>query len=170
MMMKKVLILLMVLGLASVTYAAPTVNLSWSVDTVELDINETAVVTLNADNNANYNNKWVGNTAGTIAEIVDLEVLDAAGEDGTGVSQAPTYDGWWMVKADDQTGTVLDSIETGAQYRVTIKGLAAGTYGLNSDYYGENGGTNDVLEITVIPEPITIALLGLGGLLLRRRK
>jgi hypothetical protein len=169
MMMKKVLILLMVLGLASVSYAVPTVNLSWSVDTVELDINETAVVTLNADNNANYNNKWVGNTAGTIAEIVDLEVLDAAGEDGTGVSQAPTYAGWWTVKAADSSGTPLDTIQTGPQYRLTIKGLAVGSYTLNSDYYGENGGTNDVLTI-VVPEPITIALLGLGGLLLRRRK
>lgn len=167
--MKKVLILLMVLGLASVSYAVPTVNLSWSVDQVNVDVDETVVVTLDADDNSPYNDKWVGNSTSTIAQILALEVLDAAGEDGSGVSQAPTYAGWWTVKAADSSGTPLDTIQTGPQYRLTIKGLAVGSYTLNSDYYGENGGTNDVLTI-VVPEPITIALLGLGGLLLRRRK
>ena len=166
--MKKVLILLMVLGISSVTYAVPTVNLSWSVDSVTVAVDATVVVTLDADAAYPYNDKWIGNTAGTIAEITTLPVdLAAAGEDG--VVTTTTFAGWWKVRAEDQTGTPDDTIQTGPQFSVTIKGLAVGSYTMGSDFYGENSGTNDTLEIYV-PEPITIALLGLGGLFLRRRK
>jgi hypothetical protein len=73
--------------------------------------------------------------------------------------------GWWTVMAKDLEAPI--TIASGNQYDVTVKGLATGTFGLDSD----NLGTNDVLEITVIPEPATIALLGLGSLfMLRRRK
>ena len=59
------------------------------------------------------------------------------------------------------------AIQSGDQYDVTIQGYVTGTFGLDSDDYG----TNDILEVTVLPEPMTVALLGLGGLfLLRRRK
>lgn len=163
--MKKVLILLMVLGISSLANAATV--LTWSVDGVTLDIDETVNVTLDADNNSTYLLKWVGNTAGTIASILDIVAKDAAGEDSVVQDPATTeYPGWWKVSAADMTATVGDTIQSGPQYDVTIKGLAEGTYSLASDNYG----TNDTLEITVIPEPITIALLGLGGLLLRRRK
>jgi hypothetical protein len=167
MMMKKVLILLMVLGITSIAGAAT--NLTWSVDTVNVGVSDTVHVTLSADNNSAYDPKWMGNTAGTIAEIVDVQKRAAAGEDGAVVDKAPGSDGWWTLAAADTTGTPGDTIQSGIQYDVTIKGLAVGTYTLDSDYYGAGGATNDVLTI-IVPEPITIALLGLGGLLLRRRK
>jgi hypothetical protein len=168
MMMKKVLILLMVLGITSIAGAAT--NLTWNVDSIELTVNEVANVTLSADNNETYDAKYVGNTAGAIAEILSVVATDAAGEDAVVVDKAPTYDGWWTVQAADSSGTPGDTIQSGVQYNVTIKGLALGTYNIDSDYYGAGGATNDVLSIVVVPEPITIALLGLGGLLLRRRK
>jgi hypothetical protein len=166
MMMKKVLILLMILGFGSL--ANGDTVLSWSVDAVTLDINETVNVTLDADVSTVFDSKkWVGNTAGTIAEIVDITARAAAGDDYTIENPATTgYPGWWTVFSKDFESPF--NLDSGPQYDVTIKGLVAGTYSLDSDDYG--GSDNDILEITVVPEPITIALLGLGGLLLRRRK
>ena len=163
--MKKLLILMLVLGMAS---AANATVLSWSVDAITLDINETTVVQLVADDDETYARKWVGNTPATtsIVSIVDIDALAAAG--GTGEVRDPTdttYAGWWTVMAHDASAPF--TIASGSQFSVTVKGLAEGTFGLDADSYG----TVDVLEVTVLPEPMTIALLGLGGLfLLRRRK
>ena len=161
--MKKVLILLMVLGISSLAHATV---LTWSVDGVTLDVDEVVNVTLSADDNSTYDRKWVGADSSAVAEILDLVERAAAGEDAdVRDPTVTTYPGWWTVQALDTTGTPGDTIASGVQYDVSIKGLAVGTYIIASDSYG----TNDSLTI-VVPEPITIVLLGLGGLLLRRRK
>jgi hypothetical protein len=162
--MKKLLVLMLVLGMAT---AANATVISWSVDSLTLDINATAVVNLVADDATGYDIKSVGATAGAVASIVDIDPLAAAGQDATATALADPYLGWWNILSADSTGTPMNSIVSGNHFDVTIKGLATGTYAINSDYYG----TNDVLNITVVPEPATVALLGLGGLfLLRRRK
>ena len=156
--MKKFLILLLVLGLTSAANAA----LTWSVDDVEIIIGNTAVVQLVSDSDQPYTSQWVGADSSLVAEITSMAVLPAAAE-GTAVPSA-AYPGWWVVEAVDFTPP--SDIAVGDHFDVTISGLALGTYTINSDY-----GTGDNLLITVIPEPMTIALLGLGGLfMLRRRK
>ncbi len=68
----------------------------------------------------------------------------------TTVSTVPAQTGkWWDVEFTcDGTGTVTISLISGEDY-VTVE---------------------DTITITQIPEPLTVALLGLGGLFLRRRR
>ncbi len=164
--MKKLLILMLVLGMASVVNAT---TLTWSDDAITIpSISATVVVTLNADDDQPYDWKWVGQTAGAspIGTISAMSTRASAGPDGGFRTPADTtFPGWWKVRALDLAAPY--TIESGAQFDVTIKALAVGIFGLASD----GGGQNDILEVTVVPEPMTIALLGLGSLaLLRRRK
>ena len=69
--------------------------------------------------------------------------------------------------------TVLTS--AGTQFSIDIIGVQPGTIYISLQYIGETPpiyemSTNGPVAIEVIPEPLTIALLGIGGLFLRRRK
>ncbi|MHC4158274.1 MAG: PEP-CTERM sorting domain-containing protein [Planctomycetota bacterium] len=161
--MKKLLVLMLVLGMASVANATV---LSWSVDAITIpSISATVVVQLTSDDDQGYDPKSVGASgASSIASIVNIVATPNAGPDST-VQELTSYPEWWAVRATN-LGSPF-TVTSGAQFNVTIKGLATGTHAYSSDYYG----TDDTLEITVLPEPATVALLGLGGLfLLRRRK
>jgi hypothetical protein len=158
MMMKKVLILLMVLGFSSLASAT---TLTWDLDSVDVSVDGIVNVTISADDNLSYDPKWVGASGSTIAEVIAISARPAAGTDAAIFDDRATYPGWWRVQAADTTGTPGDTIQSGIQWDVTIKGLAIGSDTLYAD--------GDSLTV-VVPEPITIALLGLGGLLLRRRK
>ena len=158
---------MLVLGMAS---AANATVVSWSVDDVTITIGDSAVVQLTADDDQPYAAKWVGASPSTFAVIDSIVALAAAGDAPVIKDPATTaWPGWWTIEALDFEPP--SSIAAGAQYTVTITGLAEGTYLIDSDSYELEGGINDVLTINVVPEPMTIALLGLGGLfLLRRRK
>ena len=163
--MKKMLVLMLVLGMASIANAT---ILTWTADSITItSIGGTSVVQLVADNADIYAYaKWVGANPAGIATITNIVARAAAGPDADVKNPSQTADpGWWTVQSLDFTPP--SSVAAGAQYDVTVKGLALGTFAVGSDALG----TNDMLNITVIPEPMTVALLGLGGLfLLRRRK
>ncbi|MCD4831159.1 MAG: PEP-CTERM sorting domain-containing protein [Anaerohalosphaeraceae bacterium] len=157
--MKKLIVLVLVLALAPL--ASATV-LTWSVDVVNLTVGGDITVQLVASDNIPYTGKWVGADASAIAEITSITKLPAA-SDGYATEET-AYPGWWTVSAFTDGGVNL--VEAGAQFDVLITGLAEGTYVIGSDAYGDD----DSLTINVIPEPATMVLLGLGGLLLRRKK
>jgi hypothetical protein len=183
--MKKVLVLAFVLGLSSLANAAWITQLTWSTHSINVGVDETVTVQLIATSNQlinghepAYDGKWVGNDPSPVAEIVGVTEIDNnAGNNQTLIDDAIYgYPGWWTVGAVDLIEP-FDTITSGAQWNVTIKGLSAGTYVIGSDYYEQGGpGSNDLLTIivpeleTIVPEPATIALLCLGGLMLRRRK
>jgi hypothetical protein len=150
-----------ILSIASAADAA----LTWSVDEVTVGIGETVVVQLISDSDQPYTSVWVGAGPSPVAEITGITALPGAA-DGCAVVLL-SYPGWWLVEAIDVHPPF--DITPGPHFDVTIKGLSLGTYTVSSDFFNTVG-PNDTLLINV-PEPMTVALLGLGGLfLLRRRK
>jgi len=167
--MKKLLILMLVLGMASLANATMT----WSVSEITIaNVGLSVTVDLISSDLA-QGQAWVGNDPLTpqIADITAIAIHDPpAGSEATVADYRSTYPGWWVVETLDTSEP--STVGAGAQYTVTITGLALGTTLMSSDEYGAFDGPQvGNLAVTVIPEPMTIALLGLGGLfLLRRRK
>ena len=97
---------------------------------------------------------------------------------------AAAYDGSWSYKYGTVTPTSYPAVyqlnysggtflpEAGVQFSIDIKGVQPGTIyiALQDDTTQAEMSTNGPLAMVVIPEPMTITLLGLGGLLLCRRR
>jgi hypothetical protein len=171
-MMKKLLIMLAVLAMASVTNAALVL------DPVEADMGtglniQTDPIDVAGAQQAVFLAVGGGGGAldagtvvygGSLSAITDLTGADP---DLTAavtaiLGEAPTRID--MIELFDGTATPPDVIGVVVSYGVTAEGSPSTPVVL----------LNDVLETmasaSIVPEPVTIALLGLGGLFLRRRK
>jgi hypothetical protein len=167
-MMRKLLILFLVLGLASTANA-----LLIKVDDLEgesFEVDTQATITVVSEDTSG----WLGyliieeGGAGSLENVV---ILDAAGNNAS----AGPY-----TEADWGTGFELSASAAGDP---PVPPVAAGTQ-FSLDYVGAVGDTATIslfvdpeyttpvasVNVTVVPEPMTIILLGLGGLFLRRRR
>jgi hypothetical protein len=183
-MMKKLLILVLVLGLTSAANAAIEPLLSLTADGVDTDtVNDFLVggviqIGVSSDGVGGVNGKYSGAlvinmaVADTGTGIFDdsmITVYNGAGEPlenlggAIGIAVAPT------VRAFVATNAVLADFAgagTGFEFGFQCTGIGDVSITLIDDVFGPV----DTLTIHQIPEPITFALLGLGGLFLRRRK
>jgi hypothetical protein len=101
--------------------------------------------------------------------LVDTIFVFERGGNDNGTVQA--------ILADDSLGTALTLTKNGAPYAstgVNVGGQTAFGYVLTTDVPVKGlritASGHDALSISAIPEPATIALLGLGGLALLRRR
>jgi hypothetical protein len=162
----------LVLSLVGVLSSPLYANLLWHsggapIDELEIGLGETVTVQLYCDDPvAREYVDVMGNDASTVADITQVTPLYLAGDLAYA---SPTTPDWWYLSCDWDPDHQQPLSVWGDHWDVTIKGLSEGTHSLNSDYYGWQG-TNDILSVTVIPEPLTMTLLGLGGLALIRRK
>jgi len=160
-MMKKLLVLMLVLGVAS----AASAGLTWSQATMTVNAGDIASVDIiGTDTGGSYS---VDATSVPVASVT-VTTLALAGSEG-GFYQYPaghaSYAGYIWLEVKDATEPFTSG--PGAQFNLAIDttGLS-GTYMLYADIYD----TNDAFTLTVVPEPITMGLLAVGGLFLRRRK
>ena len=163
--MKRVLVLALVLGLVSAANAAVTL-VDGPADPI--DIGATATIMVNNSDDGGYSG-WLEIVDPTVADFDGMPELTAAGNpDGSStVVLYPEYGAWYefSVISFSPTSPVL----AGDHVVAKVVGVGEGTTALNL-YDGDGETLLQSVAITVIPEPMTIALLGLGGLLLHRRK
>ena len=160
--MKKWLALILVLGIASKASGA----LTWSADVITLDIDELEVVQIYSDIPQMHDYiVLMGNDASIVAEITDVTPLYLAGDLATATDFS---NGWWSL-ANGYSEQQWPISLWGDHWDVSIRGLGVGDYSLHSDY-DEYEGSDDILSITVVPEPTTVLLFGLGGLVLLRKR
>jgi hypothetical protein len=164
-MMKKLLVLLMVIGMASVTNASlvlnpPTVTPPATVDLTApvTDVQQSVFIAVTGDPLLNAGTMVYTGSLSAITPIDDPD-LKAAAEAVLGKGAVTKLD---FIELFDGTITPPAVSGTLVTYSVT-SGTAGWVCMLNGDL-------TEVVSCTeVVPEPITIALLGLGGLMLRRR-
>jgi hypothetical protein len=167
--MKKVLTILLVLGLVSTASAA----LSFDQDTYSVVAGSSVTLNVVSSDTA----AWGG-----YIDFADHTSLSTscvktanAGVDASVVPNPYGYAGYYGLEAKDADPDDGWSIVAGTQFQFTIN-TGAGDNGQSYTIYLEDTGWNrttallDTATVNVTPEPMTIALLGLGGLFLRRRK
>jgi hypothetical protein len=184
MMMKKLLILMLVLGITSVANAAFTLVVDGA------DVGDAMILVNGGLINIGVHNDTPGDTSDTQQLLSYLIIHNVAAGEWTGVHNVyipPAVTGSTATDlgVGDHLGTgemidvfIGDFSEPGL-YFSGVGVLGDFQYKCNSDIEvafvelmnGTTGAIEDTLTITQIPEPMTIALLGLGGLfMLRRRK
>ncbi len=171
--MKKLLMITLILTLAGVANAT---LLTWTdsggsgITTLEIaSVGGTATAYLSADDALTFSTKWLGidETGTPNVTVQSVTALAAAGNGAiVQTSTQTTYDDYGWTVESTHTGEPPSSVLAGVQYAVVFYGEALGSETAESD----NFGTSDQLAITVVPEPMTLSLLGLGGLLLRRKR
>ena len=173
--MKKLLIFMLVFGLASMANATislvspdnSTLQIAGSSETEPPSVGKSFWLSITGTGSIDAGTmNYTGNQAGISTET-DTDILDILEDAITAyVGTHTEYTGGSIVDCDwvEFTGTdvPLPSMNiTLAEWGVTTSYVEA---------YMHDSETGDVVDAIYIPEPITIALLGLGGLFLRRRK
>jgi len=182
-MMKKLLILMLVLGITSVANAAFTLVVDGA------DIGDAMDLAGGGLINIGIYNDTPGDTSNTQQLYALVIINDITGGAWTGLSNVyipPAVTGststHFGVADHFGTGLLMDLYEgnlsnpgiyfsgVGVLADFQYECLSVGPVVLVELMDGTSGAILDSLAITQIPEPMTIALLGLGGLFLLRRR
>jgi hypothetical protein len=159
------LVLLVVLGLASGASAALTLV---GVPTEPIGIGETITIIVSNSEGGAYSG-WLEINAPAIVAFDGAPEFTPAGDPG-GSSQMthwPDFGAWYEFSVNSFPPS--PAIAAGEHILIHVVGVSEGTSSLR--LYASDGETLlDQCSISVIPEPTTVALLGLGSLLLRRRR
>ena len=170
-MMRKFLVVALVLGIASAANAV-TIHVDGSDPGGSIEIGEglSLVISVVGEDASS----WLGyiiieeGGPGALSNAVNL---DAAGDMGavSPYAEAGWGSGYELTIAMSPGGT--PAVAVGPQFTFDyVGGVLGETVTISLFVDPEYGTPADSLTITIVPEPMTGILLGLGGLLLRRRK
>lgn len=169
--MKKLVVLMLVLGMASLASAVLVSSDTVTTGSVVWSVVDEQLIGVNATGTVDAEPYWIdGVTSPWDNIVVGIGPMDGskftgsfndAAGDAADVSEwAP---GGFNASGYDGSDLVLPNLGTGQWFQFDLSGL--GTIGI-----GDYSSFDAVGTITVTPEPMTMVLLGLGGLFLRRRK
>lgn len=168
--MKKLLMLVLVLGLATVSNAAITLDLAAS--NLNVAAGEVLTISVSSDTSGAAGNYWcyLEQNLPSIATVSDLAATAAAGNIASITDYGTPSFMDMELAANDSAGGVV----AGLHFTGTVTISSSALLGDSVDIWvtGANDPTyspQDTITLTVIPEPATIALLCLGGLLLRKK-
>lgn len=162
--MKKLLVVVLVLGSVSGAQAALTLVGA----PADLDVGEKATITVHSSTAGSYAG-WLQIETPAVADYDGAPLFTAAGNPAgnSTMKVQPLYPGWYeFLVASTDPGK---PIAAGDHIQVNVVGVSEGQTTLL--LFAEDGVTElNRVTLNVVPEPATIGLLGLGALLLRRRR
>lgn len=165
--MKKLMVLVLVLGLAS---AADAVLIQVDGQIGEtFEVQDKAIITVVSENDLN----WLGYL---IVEDGGLGVLSnpvsttLAGDPALSGATPYTETGWGEGYEITVAGSASSPVGVGPQFSFDFAGTLGDTAKISIFLDPQYNIPAASVGVSVVPEPTTILLLGLGGLFLRRRK
>jgi hypothetical protein len=166
-MMKKLLVLALVLGVAGLASA----GLAFKVNGTDVadggSINATGAISLEIVNDelisGSWDIGWIGVTAGATSGWLDGTV--GSNMVGTWTLAVDGPDGGAMYWYTEQTVAAVGSTAIGSMYTIGFNANGA----VLVEVYNADFDTVQA-SMTITPEPMTMLLLGLGGLFLRKKK
>jgi len=166
-MMRKLLVLFLVLGLASAANAMLITVDEQEGDSFEVNIKSTITVV------SEDASSWLGyliieeGGAGSLENVV---ILDAAGD--IGAASAYTEAGWGtgFELSASMSPTGVPAVAAGSQFGFDYVGAVGDIATISLFTDPEYITPADSVNVTVVPEPMTVVLLSLGALFLRRRR
>ena len=166
-MMRKILVLFLVLGLASAANAMLIRVDDLEGDSFEVDISSTITVV------SEDPSSWLGyiiiedGGAGSLGNPI---ILPAAGDSATATdyTEAGWGTGYELTASMSPTGD--PAIAAGSQFSFDYVGVVGDTATISLFVDPEYTTPVASVNVTVVPEPMTVILLSLGALFLRRRR
>jgi hypothetical protein len=170
--MKKLLVLTLVLGLASLASAALTLSVNGQVAPDEITINISDTVTIDlmagAENvDAFVDTYWEANGNFEILNVREGDV-EAQGDFQFYIDGPVPYNGALSIGVKSAWGPETPKV-AGTLMLFDLHCLGEGDVYIEL-FDAAGGSVADSLTIHQVPEPATMALLGLGALVLRRKK
>jgi len=165
--MRKLLVSILVLGLVPAANAAFIQVGGQTGDT--FNVLENSVITVVSENTSS----WLGYViveAGGTGVLSEGLALDAAGNlaSASPYSEAGWGTGYELTVAQSPGG--VPAIAVGPQFSMNFTGILGQTARISLFMDPEFTTPISSVLVTVVPEPMTVLLLGLGALFLRRRK
>ncbi len=154
--MKRALVFLAVLGLAG--NAEGTISLV--PEQAMVPFGETVTISVVSDSSDSYG-CWLELSSNGIGAFGEVQILPAAGSDAT---KDFTWDPWWCLEA--KSFNPASPIVPGTHFTIDFTMYTEGCASLT---LYEFDGVTPLQTVEICPEPATLALLGIGGMLLRRR-
>jgi hypothetical protein len=166
-MMRKMLVLFLVLGLASAANAMLINVDGLEGDSFEVDLTTTITVV------SEDPSSWLGYIIiedGGAGSLENPIILDAAGDIGaaTAYTEAGWGTGFELTASMSPTG--VPAVAAGSQFSFDYIGAVGDTATISLFVDPEYTTPVASVNLTVVPEPMTVVLLGLGALFLRRRR
>ena len=165
--MRKTLVLILVLGLASAANAMLIKVDEQEGDSFEVDIKSTITVV------SEDSSSWLGYIIiedGGAGSLENPIILDAAGDIGAATAYTEAYWGTGFELTASMSPSGVPAVAAGSQFSFDYIGAVGDTATISLFVDPEYATPVASVNLTVVPEPMTVVLLGLGALFLRRRR